>query len=132
MATKSDILKRRNSELLQPRAAESVQIVVPRAGGSLRVVTALTGRDRDMFGNPSERDVGLHAAQLLQRGLGEFDVARHRRGCGQHAVSPGEVCALTDPLARETHRLVEIAADELGVGDNDAGDRCEWITRAQS
>jgi hypothetical protein len=38
-------------ELLQPRAAESFQKVLP-----------LTLSQRQMFGDPGERDVGLHAA----------------------------------------------------------------------
>ena len=93
---------------------------------------ALIQPERQMLDDPCDRDVGLRAAQVLQRGLGQLDLTRHRSGGSEHPVGGGEVGALTDRLAREPYRLVIIASDELGVGGDAATDRGERGSRAQS
>src|SRR5262249_48155569 len=55
----------------------------------------------------------------------------HAGGSGEHAVGANEIAALPDGLARQLHRLVVVASDELGVGGDAGIDRREWIARAQ-
>jgi hypothetical protein len=47
-------------------------------------------------------------------------------------VGADEVGALTDRFAREPHRLVIIASNELGTGYQTSDDRGERVARAQS
>src|SRR5689334_7078491 len=103
----------RVSILVQSRTAHRFQVELTRAAKSFR--STLIWRDRDLFGDPSKRDVWLRMAQLLERGFGECGLARHNRCRGQHAVDADEVGALTDRFAREPHRLLIVASDELGT-----------------
>src|SRR5262245_19545946 len=118
------------SVLVQSRAAETFQIELTRAEKSFRITLIL--RDRDMLRDPSKRDVGLRSAQLLERGFGELDLARHTRRSGQYAVGGDEVGALTDRFARKPHRVVLVASEQLGTSGYTSDDRGERITRAQS
>ena len=108
-------------KLVQARAAEPFQIVLP-VGFLL---------DRHLVCDPGERNIGLRAAKLLQRGCGDIVLAGHAGGGGEHSVGADEIAALTDALARQPHRLVVIASDELGVGGDAVVDRRKRIARAQ-
>src|SRR5262245_28728533 len=116
--------------LVQSRAAKSFQVEFPRAAKSSRMTLIL--RDRDTFGDPSKRDVGLRPAQLLERGFGECDLASHNRCRDQYAVDTDEVGALTDRFAREPHRLVIVASEKLGTSGEISDDRGVRITGALS
>src|SRR6478672_1198364 len=84
------------SALLQSCPAETLQIVFP----------LFVQLDRHLACNPGERNIGLRAAKLLQRGLGDVFLADHACGGSQHPVRADEIAALPDALARKTHRLV--------------------------
>ena len=103
----------------QTCTAKTVQIVFP-VGFLL---------DRHLGGDPRERDVGLRAAQLLQRRLRNVVVTCHRGGGGQHPVGADEIAALPDALAREPDRLLIVARDEMGIGGDAAIDRRERVAR---
>ena len=46
--------------------------------------------------DPGERNVGLRAAKLLQRDLGDIGLPGHAGGGGQHPVGADEIAALAD------------------------------------
>src|SRR5262249_19149916 len=107
--------------LLQAGAAEAFQIV-------LAVALAL---DRHLLRDPGARHVWLRAAKLLQGDPGDIGLAGHARCGGEHAVAAGEIAAQADGGARQPHRLVIFAPDELGVGPDAVIKRREGIPRAQ-
>ena len=86
--------------------------------------------DRHLACDPGERNVGLRAAKLLQRGLGDIFLSGHAGGGREHAVGADEIAALADALARKTHRLIVVAPDELRVGSDAVIDRRKRIARA--
>jgi len=88
--------------------------------------------DRHLLRDPRTRDIGLRPAQLAKRGRSRFGVAGHAGGRGQHPVRADEIGPLTDGLARQPHRLVVIARDELRIGGNARKYRREWVARAQA
>ena len=109
------------SKLIKPGAAEAFQIVL-----ALGVQP-----DRHLAGDPGERNIGLRTAKLLQCGLGDIVAPRHAGGGRQHPVGADEIAAQPDALARKPHRLVVVAADVLGIGDDAVKNRRERIARAQ-
>src|SRR5947209_12546379 len=108
--------------LFQTGTAEGIQIMLQ--------FVAL--HDRHFARNPSERDVGLCAVQLLDGGGSEFGLSGHDPGGGEHAVAAAEIASLTDGLARQPHRLIVIASNELRVCGDAHIDGREWIARAQA
>jgi len=76
--------------------------------------------DRQVFCDPGEGNIGLHAPKLLEGGCGNFFLSGHAGGGGEHAVGADEIAALADAFARKPHRLVIVAAEELGVGGDAA------------
>src|SRR5262249_31169413 len=107
---------------LKAGAAKTLQIVL--AVGVLF--------DRHLACHPRERNIGLRAAQLLERRLGDRALPGHAGGSGEHPVRADEIAAQPDALAREAHRLVVIAPDELGVSSDSVVERRERIARAQT
>src|SRR5215472_14030609 len=88
--------------------------------------------DRHLAFDPSERNVRLRTAKLQQCGFGDVIPAGHASGGGEHAVGADEIAALPYAVAGETHCLVVVATEELGVG-SDAAVHCrERIARTQS
>ena len=61
--------------------------------------------ERQFAGQPGERDVGLGAAEALERGFGGVSAAGHAEGGRQHAVGADEVGALPQRFARQADRL---------------------------
>ena len=82
--------------LFQPGAAKAFQIM-------LAVGVELPGQ---LGRDPGQRNIGLRAAQLLERGLRDLDLAGHAGGDRQHAIGAGEIAALADRLARKRDRFV--------------------------
>ena len=60
----------------------------------------------------------MYATQVLERGLGEVDLAGHPGGRGEHAVGPTKSKPAGESVARQPHRLVVIATEEFRVGGN--------------
>src|SRR5262249_84498 len=110
------------AELLEAGAAEAFQIVLTL--GDLR--------DRHLAGQPAQRDVGLRAAQLAQRRGRDLSLSGHAGSGREHPVGADHTAPLADALARMPHRLLVVAADELGVGGNAVVDRREWIAWTQA
>ena len=110
----------RNPKLAQARAAEAFQIVLPVGVLLDRHLAAIQASE--MLG--CARRSSCNAALAMSS-------ARHAGGSGQHAVGADEIAALTDRLARQPHRLIIIASDELGVGGDAAIDRRKRIARTQ-
>jgi hypothetical protein len=52
----------------------------------------------------------------LECGRGNIVLSGHAGGGGEHAVGANEIAALSDAFARKSHRIVIVAAEELGVG----------------
>ena len=77
-------------ELIQARAAEGSQIVFP-----VRFLL-----DRHLAREPGERNIGLRAAQLLQRKLCDLILSGHGGRGGEYPVATDKIAALTDSLAR--------------------------------
>ena len=77
--------------LVQPGSAESFQIVL--AVGVLP--------HRQIFCDPGERDIGLRAAQLLERSRGDIMLSGHAGGGGQHTMPADEIVARPDRFVRE-------------------------------
>jgi len=88
-------------------------------------------RDRQFAGNIGEREVGLNAVQLLERGLGKIDLAGHGGRGGEHPVGADEVEAFTDGLACQADSLIVVASDKLRIGGHGSEDRGERIARAE-
>src|SRR4029077_14791330 len=107
--------------LLQARATEAFQIVLPLG----------VQFDRHLPCDPGKRDIGLRAAKLLQRDTGDISMAGHARGGRQHSVGADEIAALSDALARKTHRLVVVAPAELCVSGDAVVDRRKRIAWTQ-
>src|SRR5262249_27919726 len=105
---------------LQPQAAESVHVELTHAADP-RITLILP--DGVLFGEPGKRDVGIHEAQLLEGGFGEFDLARQSRCRGQPAIGGDEVGALSDRFLRKPHRFVMIASEKLSAAGEISGDR---------
>src|SRR5271166_2149101 len=104
-----------------------------RAPEGLQVMLALGFlRDRQFAGDMGEREVGLNAAQLLERGLGKIDLASHGRRGSEHPVGADEVETLTDGFSRQANSLIVVTSDELRIGGHGAEDRGERIARAES
>src|SRR5437773_2204368 len=96
----------RKAALVQARAAEGFQIV-------LAVGVPLP---RQLVCDPGQRDVGLRAAQLLQRSGCDLRLAGHAGGHRQYPVGAAEIAALTDRLARKSDSLLVVSSDKLRVG----------------
>ena len=107
--------------LFQPGAVESLEVSFPLA----------VELDRQVGRDPGERDIGLHAPQFLQRGLGDLDLSGHAGGGGQHAVGADEIATVADALACEPDRLRVVASDVLGVGRDAIVDCRVGVARAQ-
>ena len=75
----SSLIGFRDQQLTQAGATEAFQIVLP-----VRVVL-----DRYLVRDPSKRNIGLHAAKLLERGHGGLNLAGHAGGGGEDTVSGG-------------------------------------------
>ena len=105
----------------QARATKALQIVL--AVGVLL--------DRHLVRDPGERNIGLSAAQFLERGRGDPDLSGHAGGGGQDAVGADEIAALPEGFAGKTHGRVVVAPDKLSVGSDAAIDRRKRIARAQ-
>ena len=86
--------------------------------------------DRYVIPDPGERNVGLRAAKLLQRGRGDLGRRRHAGGGGQHPMGAGEIAAKTNGGARQLDRLLVIASDVLGEAGRAIIERQERIARA--
>jgi hypothetical protein len=71
--------------------------------------------DRQVMGDPVERNIGLRAAKLMECGSGDVKLASHAGGGGQHTVCADEIGTSPDTLAGEPHCLVVVASDVLGV-----------------
>ena len=80
---------------------------------------------------PGERNIGLRAAKLAQRGRGDIGLPNHAGGRREHAMGADEVAALPDAFARQSNGLIVIVPDELRVGGDAAKNCREWIARAQ-
>ena len=87
--------------------------------------------ERQSGREPRERDVGLGAAELLQRGFGGVSAAGHAEGSGQHAVGADKIASLAQRFTREADRLRVIAADILAIGGDAAIDRGKGIARRE-
>ena len=107
--------------LIQPRAAKTLQIVLP-----IGLV-----HDGHLACDPGERNIGLRAAKLLQRGRGDIVLSGHAGGRREHPMGADEVAALPDAFARQSNGLVVIAPDELRVGGDAAKHGRKRIARAQ-
>src|SRR6266571_1648118 len=103
----------RKAMLVQARAAEGFQIV-------LAVGVQLPWQ---LVCDPGQRDVGLRAAQLLQRSGCNLGLPGLAGGHRQYPVGAAEIAALTDRLARKGHSLVVVSSDKLGVGGHSVIDR---------
>src|SRR5712664_2189504 len=108
--------------LVQARAAKGFQIV-------LAVGVQLP---RQLVFDPGQRDVGLRAAQLLQRSGCDLGLAGHAGGHRQYPVGAGEIAALTDRLARKSDSLLVVSSDKLRVSGDAVVDRGRGVARAQS
>src|SRR6478752_6814956 len=106
--------------LAQAGATETFQVVLP-----VRVVL-----DRYLVRDPSKRNIGMHAAKLLERGPGDFDLTGHAGGGGEDTVGAGVIAAQADGDARQPYRLIVIAPDELGHGGRAVKLRRERVARA--
>src|ERR1700722_4062853 len=73
----------------QARATKALQIVLP--------VGVLL--DRHLVRDPGERNIGLSAAQFLERGRGDRGLSCHAGGGGQDAVGADKIAALANRLA---------------------------------
>ena len=62
---------------------------------------------------------------------GDIGLSGHAGGGRQHPMGADEIAALPDAFARQPHRLVVIAPDELGIGGDAAIKRRKRIARAQ-
>src|SRR6266849_2600411 len=118
----TDSRRLRRAALVQARAAEGLQIM-------LAVGVQLP---RQLVCDPGQRNVGLRAAQLLQRSGCDLGLAGHAGGHRQYPVGAGEIAALTDRLARKSDSLLVVSSDKLGVGGDPVVDCGRWIARAQS
>src|ERR1700722_16118050 len=76
--------------LAQAGAAETFQVAL-----SVRVML-----DRYLVHDPGERNVGLRAAKLLERGHRDLDLTGHAGGSGEHAVGAGVIPAQANRGAR--------------------------------
>jgi hypothetical protein len=76
-------------KLAQACAAEAFQIVLP-----IRFQF-----DRHLACNPGKRNIGLHAAKVLQGNAGNISLAGHGGGARQHAVGADEIATLSEALA---------------------------------
>src|SRR5206468_4545558 len=94
------------SWLSQARAPKPFQI--------MRLVRLVL--ERQSGREPGERDVGLGAAELLQRGFGGVSAAGHAEGGRQHAVGADKIASLPQRFARQADRLRVIFADILAIG----------------
>ena len=83
--------------------------------------------ERQSARQPGERDVGLGAAEALERGFGGVGAAGHAEGGRQHAVGADKVGALPQRFARQADRLRVILADILAIGGDAAIDRGKGI-----
>jgi hypothetical protein len=106
--------------LAQARATETFQVAL-----SVRVLL-----DRYLVHDPSKRNIGLRAAELLERGRGDLDLIGHAGGSGEDTVGAGVISAQADGDARQPYRLVVIVPDELGQGGRAVTKRRERIARA--
>ena len=70
--------------------------------------------DRYLVRDPSKRNIGLHAAKLLERGHGGLNLTGHAGGGGEDTVGAGVIAAQADGDARQSYRLIVIVPDELG------------------
>src|SRR5579872_1943038 len=105
----------------------------PSAAETLKIKSALVvAQDRHVFINPREGDIGLRTAQFDQRRAGNVEPSRHACSRSQHAKGADEVVPQPDAFACEPYRLVEVVAEELGVGRDAIIDPAERVTRAQS
>ena len=107
--------------LIQPRAAKTLQIVLPFG----------LMHDRHLACDPGERNIGLRAAKLLQGGRGDIVLSGHAGGRREHPMGADEVAALPEAFARQSNGLLVIAPDELRVGGDAAKNRRKRIARAQ-
>src|SRR4029079_329085 len=105
------------SQLSQAGAPKPFQIMRP-----VRLVL-----ERQSGREPRERDVGLGAAELWQRGFGGVSAAGHAEGSGQHAVGADKIASLAQRFTREADPLRVIAADILAIGGDAAIDRGKGI-----
>src|SRR3954463_4735930 len=105
------------AKLFQARAAKSFDV--------MRLVGVVL--ERQFVGQPGERDVGLGAAEALERGFGSISAAGHAESSRQHAVSTDEIGALPQRLTRQADRLRVILADILAIGGDAAIDRGKGI-----
>jgi len=88
--------------------------------------------DRHFLRDPGQGDIGLGAAKLPERGCGNLGLAGHAGRRGQHPMRADKIGALADTLARQPHRLVVVASDELRISGDAMIDRQKRITRAQA
>ena len=109
--------------LIQPGAAEAVEIVL-----AVGVVLDRHIAPRSRRARCSAARGAAPAARLSRVSC----LAGHARGGGEHPVGADEIAALAQRLARQPHRLVIIASEELGVGGDADIDRRKRIARAQS
>ena len=86
--------------------------------------------DWNVAGDPCARNVGLRAAKLLKRSGSDLRRCRHAGGGGQHTVSACEIAAKTNGRAREPHRFLVVATDELGEAGRAVIKRQKRIARA--
>src|SRR6185437_7155156 len=93
-------------QLTQARAAEGLQIILP-------IGVLLDGQ---LACDPGERNIGLHAAKLLECGRGYLGSSGHAGGGGEHAMGTGKVATLPNAFLSELDGLVVVMADELNVG----------------
>src|ERR1700681_2142175 len=77
--------------------------------------------------NPGKRDIGLGTTKLLHRSLCDPLHSGHPGRCSQHPMRADKIIALPERFATQANRFLIIAANELGVGDDAAIDRREWI-----
>src|SRR5258707_15828864 len=82
--------------LTQAGAAEAFQVVLP-----VRVLL-----DRYLVRDPSKRNIGLHAAKLLERGHGGLNLTGHAGGGGEDTMGVGVIAAHADGDARQSYRII--------------------------
>ena len=70
--------------------------------------------------------------KFLQRCVGDRVLARHARSGRQHPVCADKIAAQPNALAREPHRFLVIAPDELGIRSDAVVDRRERVALAQA
>jgi hypothetical protein len=63
---------------------------------------------RYLAGKPRKRDIGLDAAQFVERSRGSVALPSHTGGRRQDSMCTDEIGELADALARQPHGLIVV------------------------